>query len=289
MAFDNMPVIGPMQMPGANEYAAESLRLAMFAAPGHRVEMDIPYGPDPFQQLDVWAPAEAAGSLPVIMFMHGGAMRNGHKEWIGAMAPTLCGLPAVLVSPNYRLVPRVRNADALADCMDALGWVHASIARFGGDPNRLFVGGHSAGAYLAALLALRPADRAARGIPDGAVRGALLVSGLYTMEKAELGPESIFLRFWTEMVASDAEAIQMSAYTHIAGNSIPFLVVHGEHDPKDLAEDSTRMMRVARAGGFLHAEAVFPGCDHFQAHLICNDPAGTFMRSARTLVNGEPA
>jgi arylformamidase len=290
LAFDNMPFIGPMLMPGAPEYADECIRLARQAAQNHRVEMDIPYGIDPFQQLDVWSPMHSAGvPLPVILLLHGGAMRNGFKEWIGAMAPAMCGLPAVLVSANYRLVPRVRLVDALADCMDALAWVHSNIARFGGDPTRIHVGGHSAGAFYAALLSLRHEDRAARGIGPGVVKGALLVSGIYTMEKREIDPQGMRARFWTEMVASDAEAIEVSAYRFIAGNRTPFLVAHGENEPAEVLADSCRMMDTARTGGFLHEGLVFPGCDHFQAHLACNDPDGAFMRATRTLVNGGTA
>src|SRR5690606_37869232 len=131
----------------------------------------ISYGPDELQKLDVWGSSlGSARDLPVVIFIHGGAFRNGHKEWIGAMAPQITGVPAVLVSPNYRLVPRAKVADAVEDCFDALAWVHRNISRFGGNPENLFVGGHSAGGHLAAMLALRTSDLARRGVPESAVR-----------------------------------------------------------------------------------------------------------------------
>ena len=149
MAFDKLPNLGPMRMPGAAAYGEEFLALGRQATALHRHSLDIPYGIDAFQKLDVWMPGEdVPGGAPVVVFIHGGAFRNGHKEWIGAMAPLVTGLPAVLVSPNYRLVPKVGISDAVEDCLAALAWVHRTIARYGGNPEAVLVGGHSAGAHL---------------------------------------------------------------------------------------------------------------------------------------------
>ena len=228
--------------------------------------------------------ARPAGTMPVIMFIHGGAMRNGFKEWIGCMAPTICALPAILVSPNYRLVPRVRNVDALADCFDALAWVHRNIAAMGGDPGRIHIGGHSAGAYLAALMTLRKADLAQRGIPAASVRTCLPVSGLFNFEKKDILPDDALRnRFWDQMIASDAEAASVTAYNFVAGNRVPFLIAHGENEPKDLLHDNDRMSELARQNGFLRDRIVFPGCDHFAAHMACTDPAGAWMRAVGAL------
>ncbi len=286
MSFDNMPTLGAMFMPGANDYAAECLRLGRAALAGHRVAMDVAYGADPFQQLDVWAPpAAGAGELPVIVFIHGGAMRNGFKEWIGAMAPSICALPAILVSPNYRLVPAVRNIDAMRDCLDALAWVHANIARHGGDPSRIYVGGHSAGAYLAALLAARTADQEARGIAPGSVRGCLPVSGIYTMDKQDLlASDGLRNRFWSEMVADEAEAAEVTVYRHVGRRTVPFLIAYGENEPPEILHDGARMETVAREHGFLRERLVFPGCDHFYAHMACIDPQGPWLRGVRGML-----
>lgn len=288
MSFDNMPVLGPMMMPGANEYAAECLRRARLAVAGHRVRMDIPYGPDPFQQLDLWLPpGPAAAPLPVVIFIHGGAMRNGFKDWIGCMAPAVCALPAILVSPNYRLVPRVRNVDALADCLAALAWVHANIAAEGGDPDRLYLGGHSAGGYLAALMTLRKPDLTRHGIAEAAIRACLPVSGLFTFEKRDILPQDVLrTRFWDEMIASEAEAAALTAYNFVAGNRVPFLLAHGEREPADILNDNARMVELARRHGFLREHRVFPGADHFAAHLACAEPDGAWLRAVAGLVRG---
>jgi arylformamidase len=290
MSFDNMPVLGKMFLPGADAYAADCLRLAKAAAPAHRVVMDVAYGADPFQQLDLWMPfRKAAVPLPVIVFIHGGAMRNGFKEWIGCMAPALCTMPAILVSPNYRLVPRVRNEGALGDCLDALAWVRRNIAGHGGDPDRIILGGHSAGAYLAALMTLRKADLVRREIPQSAIRLCLPVSGIFTYEKKDFLPgEAIRARLWHENVESDADAASVTAYNHAAGNKVPFLIGYGSDEPPEIIHDNQRMIALAEREGFLREAQVFPGCDHFAAHLQCTNPAGRWMRAVASFVAGVP-
>jgi arylformamidase len=286
MPFDNMPFHGKMFLPGVDDYAAECIRLAKAAALTHHVVMDVPYGDDPLQQLDLWMPLQPSDVLlPVVVFIHGGAMRNGFKEWIGCMAPTLCALPAILVSPNYRLAPRVRNEAALGDCFDALAWVHRNIAGYGGDPGRIILGGHSAGAYLAALMTLRKADLARRDIPATAIRGCLPVSGIFTYEKKDFLPvEAIRARLWHENVESDADAAAVTAYNYVAGNKVPFVIGYGSDEPPEIIHDNKRMIALAEAEGFLREAQIFPGCDHFAAHLQCTDPAGRWMGAVAALV-----
>ena len=289
MAFQNLPNLGPMLMPGANEYGQAMLRLAEQAAKSVRHEMDIPYGADPFQQLDVWMPPNAPpGGLPVVVLIHGGAFRNGHKEWMGAHAPTVTALPAILVSPNYRLVPKVKLPLGVADCFDALGWTHKNIARYGGDPERIHVGGHSAGGHLAALLALDRGAQRARGIPEGAVRSCLPMSSVFSLIKGEIPGHSFFHRLYPEMFAAEADAVPVTAYTHAAGNTVPFYVTWGEKDAPELIPDNERMVSLARKQGFLAGSHVFPGADHFAAHVACLSEGGPWLRARGIQPRGRP-
>lgn len=285
MAFHNMPKLGPMQLPGAAEYGEAMLRLASDAAQSVRHEFDIAYGSDPFQQLDVWMPAKAPpGGLPVVVLIHGGAFRNGHKEWMGAHAPAITSFPAVLVSPNYRLVPRVRLPDGVADCFDALGWVYRNIARFGGDPARIHVGGHSAGGHLGTMLALDRGSRRARGLPDTAIRSCLPMSSLFSLIKADIPPASFLHRLYPEMFAAEGDAVPVTAYTHAAGNAVPFFIAWGERDLPDLIPDNERMTALARSQGFLEGSHVFPQADHFGAHVACLDEGGPWLTAVRRMV-----
>src|SRR5258707_13555832 len=107
------------------------------------------------------------------------------------MAPPLASLPAVYVSVSYRLAPKVRWPAPLDDCLAALAWVYKNIRQHGGDPARIFVGGHSAGAQLAAMVTLRRDLYAAHGLPAAAVKACFPFSGLYAFTDstaAERGP-----------------------------------------------------------------------------------------------------
>lgn len=285
MAFNNMPDLGPMLLPGANAYGREFTELARLAAESHAHELDIAYGPDSFQQLDVWMPAEKVeGGAPVLVFIHGGAFRNGHKEWIGAMASAITQMPAVLVSPNYRLVPRAKVPDAVDDCFDALAWVHRNIGRYGGNPDALFVGGHSAGAHLAAMLALRTELLDRRGIPQDAIRGCVPLSAVFSMKREEHAAASLVARFWDDMVGSQQTAHENTASTYAMRNTVPFYIAYGDNEPPEVEAGTEEMIRLARDNGFLFAANKFEGCDHFDAHRQTIGADDVWMRNLRGMV-----
>ena len=247
MGFHNLPELGPMLLPGANEYGVEFIDLGRKAAETHAHTLDIAYGPDPFQALDVWhARALDGPKLPVVVFIHGGAFRNGHKEWIGAMAPAITALPAVLVSFNYRLVPRVTVSSIVDDCFEALAWVHNNIALFGGDPSRIFIGGHSAGAFLAAMLVLRKDELTRRSILHESIRACMPLSGLFSLRREDNSKDSIVARFWQEMVEDDATAEANSAVTYALANKTPFYIAYGEDEPDEILNANAKMIERSR-------------------------------------------
>ena len=276
MAFDNMPDLGPMRLPGAPEYGAASVAGALKAAETVPHKLDIAYGDDPFQQLDVWYPAHAKGKLPVVVFIHGGAWRNGHKEWNGIMAPLITGLPAILVSLNYRLVPKVKFPAPVDDCFDGLAWVYRNIAQFGGDPDRLHIGGHSAGGHLAAMLALNRPALKQRGIPVEAIRLCSPVSGLYTFLKEDLTIEGVRTTFWDQMFADEAAAAAASCFQFTDDNRVPFHLIWGGADLAELIPDNARLAAIAAQKGFLLGVEVQPGLDHFGAHMDCLRPDSAY-------------
>ena len=144
-----------------------------------RVARSLAYGPHARHNLDVYAPlATGTGPLPVIVFFYGGGWTDGTRHHYGFAAHALASLGYVVVVPDYRLVPEIEYPAFVEDCALSIRWVHNVIARHGGDPTRLVLMGHSAGAYNAASLAL---DR--RWIGDAevhkAIRGVIGLSGPY--------------------------------------------------------------------------------------------------------------
>ncbi|AVO46379.1 alpha/beta hydrolase [Phreatobacter cathodiphilus] len=140
---------------------------------------DVAFGPDPRQRLDIYLPRGGASRRPVVFFIYGGSWSSGAKSTYGFVGEAFAGRGYVTVIADYRLVPEVRFPTFIEDGARALAFVRGSIARYGGDPGRLFLAGHSAGAYNAMMLALDPRYLARAGVPRQAVRAAAGLSGPY--------------------------------------------------------------------------------------------------------------
>lgn len=141
------------------------------------VARDQAFRDGPRGRLDLYAPRKRdGGKLPVIVFFYGGSWNSGIKEGYGFAGRALASRGFLVAIPDYRLVPEVRFPAFLEDGAAAVRWVRANAARYGGDPDRIVLAGHSAGAYNAAMLSLDPrwlgADRAA-------VRGFAGLAGPY--------------------------------------------------------------------------------------------------------------
>jgi hypothetical protein len=112
---------------------------------------DIPYGADHRQQLDVYVPSgPTAGPRPIIVFFYGGSWNSGVKNGYGFVGRALAARGFVVAIPDYRLVPQVRFPAFLEDGAAAVRWMRGHAAQYGGDPDRVVLAGHSAGAYNAA-------------------------------------------------------------------------------------------------------------------------------------------
>jgi acetyl esterase/lipase len=147
-------------------------------AGGTLVAGDVDFGAHG-QKLDVWRDGAAKpGGAPVIVFLHGGGWVKGDRPSYGWAARGLASKGFVVVVPDYRKVPQVRFPAFLEDGAEAVRWTRDNIARLGGDPARIAVMGHSAGAHTAIMLALDPQWLAKAGAP-GAVNAAVGLSGPY--------------------------------------------------------------------------------------------------------------
>ncbi|MFQ5983620.1 MAG: alpha/beta hydrolase, partial [Woeseiaceae bacterium] len=113
--------------------------------------LDIAYGPSDAEKLDVF-PARGPGPAPVQVFFHGGYWMSRNKSNFSFLARTFVPAGAVFVSVNYALLPTVDMDELVRQCRVAVAWTHDNIAAHGGDPDRIFVSGHSAGGHIVAML-----------------------------------------------------------------------------------------------------------------------------------------
>lgn len=139
----------------------------------------IAYGPHPRQKLDIWKPAGSGGPRPVVIFFYGGSWNSGDRGDYAFVGRALAARGFVTVIPDYRLVPEVRFPAFLEDCAAAVRFVQDSIGSYGGDPSRLALVGHSAGAYNALMLALDPRWLKAAGVRSSSVRAVAGLAGPY--------------------------------------------------------------------------------------------------------------
>ena len=148
---------------------------------GHVLGADVPYGPLPRQRLDIYTPSSAApaGGWPVVVFFYGGSWHSGDRADYGFVGAALAERGVLTLVADYRLYPEVSYPDFLRDSALALAFGLNEARRLGGDPGRVFVMGHSAGGYNAAMLALDPRWLAATGHAPADLAGWIGLAGPY--------------------------------------------------------------------------------------------------------------
>ena len=229
--------------------AAFVFMLFVSVAQAQQVKSNIPYA-DPAQDrqvLDIHA-SEGAKNLPVFFWIHGGGWQAGDKTDVQIKPRVFAERGFVFVSTNYRLLPKVEMEVLIRDVAKALGWMHKHIAEHGGDPNRIFVMGHSAGAQLAALICIDDRYLKAEGVPFDVLKGCVPVDG----DTYDL-PAMIMTAELRQMVhglplptpghrgkfGNDPKKhVDFSAVTHVAkGKGIPpFLILHVAGHPDTTAQ-----------------------------------------------------
>jgi acetyl esterase/lipase len=213
-------------------------------APKVREALDLRYAPGAGDrhELDVFSPA-GASRAPVLVLVHGGAWMIGDKDFHGLyrnVGRALARRGLVVVMPNYQLTPRVRHPEHVKDVARAYAWVRRHIKDYGGDPDDIFLAGHSAGGHLVALLATDPGylKEPALGLTEAdrrALRGVIGVSGVYTIPQ----PDDI-ARVMAGMLSGLSMGGPQGGAMPAATNSLlrkasawlnPFVLVFG-NDPK---------------------------------------------------------
>jgi acetyl esterase/lipase len=225
---------------------------------------DVPFGTDPRQRLDVHAPKGAA-KAPVLVFFYGGSWASGRRQDYRFAGRALAAQGFVTVVPDYRLVPQVRFPAFLEDGAAALAWTAANIARFGGNPAAIGVSGHSAGAWIAMMLALDRRWLAAAGAP-GVVKAAAGLAGPYDFLPFKPGGA-------TAMALGNApDPGRTQPVRFVSAGAPPARLLTGDADTTVKPRNSLSLAAAMTKAGASGTVRLYPGIGHTGILLALSKP-----------------
>jgi acetyl esterase/lipase len=237
---------------------------AITSRKGSTVEADIAYGQLACQRLDIYTPDNAKQDAPVVVFFHGGGWRVGEKKEFGFIGQALASAGVTVVIPDYRLNPEVVFPEFVRDGAAAVAWAAKNYPG-----RRLFAAGHSAGAHIAALIALDERYLAEAGAP-GVLAGMIGLSGPYDFLPLT---EERYKRVFPEATRDESQPINF-----VDGNEPPMLLATGTEDRTVKPGNTTRLAaRIREKGGRVSVKE-YPGVSHL----------GTMLALAEILPHAKP-
>ncbi len=229
------------------------------SVPTNRIAItrNIVYGQHKRKRLDVYRPSDIPGPLPVVVFFYGGKWTQGHREDYLFAGQGLASMGYVVVVPDYRLYPEVRFPAFMHDAAAAVAWTAKYIHDYRGDPDRIFVAGHSAGAFMAAKLAFNLEYLDQRGYDARKLRGFVGLSGPYDFLPMLRKDHELGQIFRNHL---DSELSQPITFAH--AEAPPTLLLSGENDPIVWPVNSENLQaRLNQLG--VHAEyKAYPNISH---------------------------
>jgi arylformamidase len=237
------------------------------------------YGSSEIEKLDVFAGNRPLGGrrmfAPIQIHIHGGAWRGGAAQGNAYLAEPFVEAGAAFVIPDFAPVQDVGGLlmPMAEQVRRSIAWVYKNAASFHGDPNRIYLSGHSSGAHLAgcALIADWPGEHA---VPADIIKGALLVSGMYDLRGPRLSSRREYVKF------DDATEDALSAQRHIDRIRTPLIVAYASLDTPEFQRQSREFAAAVKAAGkpveFIEGE----GYNHFEFIETLGNPYGILGRAA---------
>ncbi|MDN3920263.1 alpha/beta hydrolase [Roseateles violae] len=238
--------------------------------------LDLAYGEAPSERLDLF-PSELP-KAPVLVFIHGGWWRALDKADHSFVAAAFAEEGAMVVVPNYALCPTVGIERIALQLTQALAWVWRHAAEHGGDPNRIVLVGHSAGAHLAAMLSGCDWKAIAPELPRQLVKGVVAISGLYDLAPIRQTP------FLQGDLRLDAEAVRRLSPIHFPAPETPLYALVGGAESEEFLRQN-RLIRRAWGQRAVPICEELPGCHHFDVLHDLSDPQGRSHQLTRRLLD----
>ncbi|HEY4406427.1 MAG TPA: carboxylesterase family protein [Xanthobacteraceae bacterium] len=232
----------------------------------------VAYGPTAIEKLDVYRAKRA--NAPINVFIHGGSWRNGQSSDSTYLAEPFVKAGAHFVVPDF-----INVLDAGGDLFPmvdqvrrAVGWVYRNAASFGGDPNALYLSGHSSGGHLGGCIVTT--DWVREGLPLDILKGALLGSGMYDLKPVRMSKRSTYVKF------TDAMEQELSAQRHLDRLHTPLILTHGTLETPEFQRQSRDFYAAVKAAGKPVELRVGQGYNHFETQETLANPYGFMGRAA---------
>jgi len=248
---------------------------------GYTIKSDLAYGADPRQKLDLYIPEGLKAPAPVILFFYGGSWQSGSKDLYRAFGQAFASKGIVVAVADYRLYPQVKFPAFVQDGAAALRFVHDHVAAEGGDPDRIFLAGHSAGAYIAVMLDSDLSYLKEAGADPSWVHGVIGIAGPYDfLPLTDPALVDIF---------GGANVRATQPVDHIDGQRAPMLLAHGLADDTVGIGNTRRMAKKLKSFGSAVEVKEYPDVGHvgivlslapmFRGRTTLRDDIVTFVAS----------
>lgn len=273
MNLTDYPAQEPLSEFGQRHHQGMARRNPQLLSTEHAYALDCP------QRRLLFFPA-AVSDAPLLVFFHGGGWTNGFKEYAAFMGPLFAQAGIAFATAGYRLAPGHVFPTGWLDCADAVRWCWEARERLGVAGGRFFVGGFSAGAHYASLLATRTDWMAPRGLAPELLRGCLAVSGSYRFDaQAGFAARPRFLG-----APESGNDIAAAPLAHVRAGVAPFHVSWGEHDFPHLVRQARELAdALARAQGDVTCLEI-PGRDHLGAGYAAGEYDGPWFAAAASWI-----
>jgi arylformamidase len=237
----------------------------------------VAYGPAEIERIDIYQSGRAAA--PVFVFIHGGAWRSGRSQEFTTPAEMFLAAGAHYIIPDFALVQDVAgNLMVLADQVRrAIAWVYENIAGYGGDPERLYIGGQSSGGHLAAV-ALTTDWQGDFNLPADIIKGGVCISGMYDLEPVRLSARSRYVAF------DDATVAALSPIRHLDRLRVPLIVAYGTCETPEFKRQNREFAAAVTAAGKKVQLLVGEHYNHFELPETLGNPYGLLGRAALDLM-----
>ena len=242
----------------------------------------LSYGATPIEGFDLYATPKP--NAPVHVFIHGGAWRSGLAKDFATPAEMFVHAGAHFAVPDFNNVIETKGdlMPMAQQARDAVAWVYKNAQSFGGDPNRIYVSGHSSGGHLAGVV-LTTDWRKDFGLPVDVVKGVVCCSGMFDLKPVRLSKRSEYVKF------TDQVEHALSAQRHLDKINCPVTLVYGSLETPEFQRQSRDFAAAVRAAGKAVQIVVAPGYNHFEVNETLASPYGFFGRAVLEQMKLQPA